>query len=203
MLLVDDHAILLDGLAGLVNSMDGMEVVGTATNVADAITAFDQHAPDFVLTDFTLPDGNATSLIQELRQRQPDLKILVLSMHTELYVAKEVLKAGANGYMLKRAPQAELASALDSIANGEVYVSEEINRLLLADLHKPDPVALLTSREKEVLQLITKEYSNRQIAEALFIGERTVETHRKNLFRKTGAKSLVGLIKYAMANGLD
>ena len=201
--MVDDHAILLDGLAGLVNSMDGMEVVGTATNVADAITAFDQHAPDFVPTDFTLPDGNATSLIQELRQRQPDLKILVLSMHTELYVAKEVLKAGANGYMLKRWPIRLVGRALDSIANGEVYVSEEINRLLLADLHKPDPVALLTSREKEVLQLITKEYSNRQIAEALFIGERTVETHRKNLFRKTGAKSLVGLIKYAMANGLD
>ena len=75
--------------------------------------------------------------------------------------------------------------------------------MLLADINKPNPTELLTSREKEVLKLITKEFSNRQIAEALFIGERTVETHRKNVFRKTGAKSLVGLIKYAMANGLD
>ena len=203
MLLVDDHAIVLDGLASLVNAMDGTEVLGTATSVASALEAFDALSPDFVLTDYTLPDGNATQLVQQLREKAPELKILVLSMHTELYVVKEVLKAGVNGYLQKRDTQGELANALATIANGEVYVSAEINRLLLADMHQPNPTQLLTAREKEVLRLITKEYSNRQIAEALFIGERTVETHRKNVFRKTGAKSLVGLIKYAMANGLD
>ena len=168
-----------------------------------AIEAYNSHLPDFVLTDYTLPDGNATQLVLQLRELNPQLKILVLSMHSELYIVKEVLKAGVNGYMLKRDPQSELATALAAIADDQVYVSAEINRLLLADINKPNPTELLTSREKEVLKLITKEYSNRQIAEALFIGERTVETHRKNVFRKTGAKSLVGLIKYAMANGLD
>ena len=127
----------------------------------------------------------------------------MLSMHSEVHIVKEVLQAGVNGYILKREPHKELAQALESVSEGKVYMSNEINQLLVSDLQQPDPAGLLTSREKEVLKLIVREYSNKQIAEALFIGERTVETHRKNVFRKTGTKSLVGLVKWAMNHGLD
>lgn len=201
-LLVDDHAILLDGLENLIQQHPDCEVVAKAHTVADALLALDRQEVDLLLTDYSLPDGNGLGLVRQAKRKFPNLKVLVLSMHDELHIVKEILKEGINGYLLKKDPHKELLLALVAIEEGKIYLSNEINSLLIQNLDQPDTGKLLTERERQVLHLITREYSNKQIAEALFIGERTVETHRKNIFRKTGSTSLVGLIKFAYANHL-
>jgi DNA-binding NarL/FixJ family response regulator len=123
-------------------------------------------------------------------------------MHDEVHLVKEILKAGVNGYVLKKDTHRELLSAIRDVKESKIYLSSDINKMLITNLNNPDEGKLLTDREREILKLIAKEYTNKNIAEALFISERTVETHRKNIFKKTGTNSLVGLIKFAYANNL-
>ncbi|NVK85727.1 MAG: response regulator transcription factor, partial [Cytophagia bacterium] len=142
------------------------------------------------------------SLVQKVKRINPEIKIIVLSMHDESHLVKEILKEGVNGYVLKKDTKDELLEAIYSVRGGKMYLSNDINSMLVKSLYEPDEGKLLTSREREILQLISKEYTNRDIAEELFISERTVETHRKNIFRKTKTNSIVGLIKFAYANNL-
>ena len=200
--LVDDHAMLLDGLRNLIEADDQLKVNATAGTVEDGVRAVGQHKPDLLISDYNLPDGDGLSLIQKARRLVPDLKVIVLSMHDEPHLVKEILKEGVNGYVLKKDSKDELIKAIYEVRAGRIYLSNDINAMLLRSLHEPDEGKILTAREREVLHLIAQEYSNKQIAEALFISERTVETHRKNIFRKTKTSSLVGLIKFAYANNL-
>ena len=200
--LVDDHAMLLDGLRNLIEADDQLKVNATAGTVEDGVRAVGQHKPDLLISDYNLPDGDGLSLIQKARRLAPNLKVIVLSMHDEPHLVKEILKEGVNGYVLKKDSKDELIKAIYEVRAGRIYLSNDINTMLLRSLHEPDEGKILTAREREVLHLIAQEYSNKQIAEALFISERTVETHRKNIFRKTKTSSLVGLIKFAYANNL-
>jgi DNA-binding NarL/FixJ family response regulator len=200
--LTDDHAILLGGLAKIINSEDDMEVVGTGTSVKETLDKLTQLKVDLLVTDYNLPDGDGLGLVQRVKRKYPDLKIMVLSMHDETHLVKEILKEGIDGYILKKDSHNELISAVRAIKNGKIYLSNEINNMLVKGLYSNDEPKLLTSREREILQLIAKEYTNKDIAGELFISERTVETHRKNIFRKTGTNNLVGLIKFAYANNL-
>ena len=200
--LVDDHAMLLDGLRNLIEADDQLKVNTTAGTVEEGVRAVGQHKPDLLISDYNLPDGDGLSLIQKARRLAPNLKVIVLSMHDEPHLVKEILKEGVNGYVLKKDSKDELIKAIYEVRAGRIYLSNDINTMLLRSLHEPDEGKILTAREREVLHLIAQEYSNKQIAEALFISERTVETHRKNIFRKTKTSSLVGLIKFAYANNL-
>ena len=200
--LVDDHAIMLDGLVALLKTDEDMEIVGTAGTVADAMDFLKMNHLDILITDYNLPDDDGLSLVRKVKRQWPEIKILVLSMHNESHLVKEILKEGIDGYVLKKDSKDELIDALYSIKKGNLYVSSEINSMLVRNLHQPDEQKLLTEREREILKLIAKEYTNKMIAEELFISERTVETHRKNIFRKTKTNSLVGLIKFAYANNL-
>jgi DNA-binding NarL/FixJ family response regulator len=201
-LLVDDHSILLDGLKKLIEEDDMLSVVDAVGSVPDAIRAIDTHKPDLVITDYNLGDDDGLSLVQKTRRLFPDMKFIVLSMHDEAHLVKEILKEGVNGYVLKKDTKEELLEAIYAVRGGKMYMSTEINSMLVKSLYEPDEGKLLTSREREILKLIAREYSNKMIAEELFISERTVETHRKNIFRKTKTGSLVGLIKFAYANNL-
>lgn len=201
-LLVDDHVILLDGIENLLNDEDEFKVMGKASTVADAIVYLKNNPIDLLITDYNLPDGDGLELVRATKRLGKDIKILVLSMHDEAHLVKEILKEGVNGYMLKKDSQDELINAVYAIKNGKTYLSNDINNLLIRGLNQPDGQKLLTEREREILKLITIEYTNKMIAEELNISERTVETHRKNIFRKTKTSSLVGLIKYAYANNL-
>ncbi|HMP98151.1 MAG TPA: response regulator transcription factor [Cyclobacteriaceae bacterium] len=201
-LLVDDHAILLDGVRALLEKEEDVSIVATASSAEQALDLLKQHQPDLLITDFNLPGMDGLSLIRRVKKIFPEIKIIVLSMHDETHLVKEILKEGVNGYILKKDSHKELSEALQQIRNGKVFLSDEINKMLIRGLNFPDDNKLLSEREREILKLIAKEYSNRQIAEELFISERTVETHRKNIFRKTGTSSLVGLIKFAYANNL-
>lgn len=149
-----------------------------------------------------MPGMDGLSLIHLVKRINQNIKIIVLSMHDEVHLVKEILKAGVNGYVLKKDTQNELLQAIREVQAGKVFLSNDINKMLIVNLQNPDEGKLLTDREREILKLIAREFTNKQIAEELFISERTVETHRKNIFKKTGTNSLVGLIKFAYANNL-
>ncbi|WP_305983198.1 response regulator [Roseivirga thermotolerans] len=200
--LVDDHSILLDGLKKLIQEDDMLTVVDAVDNLPDAIRSIDKHKPELVITDYNLGEDDGLSLVQKVKRILPETRFIVLSMHDESHLVKEILKEGINGYVLKKDTKAELLEAIYSVRAGKMYLSSDINAMLVKSLYEPDEGKLLTSREREILQLIAKEYSNKNIAEELFISERTVETHRKNIFRKTKTNSIVGLIKFAYANNL-
>ncbi len=200
--LVDDHHIVLDGLKSMFDQDSWFTIIGTASNAEDAIKAIESNKPDILLTDYSLPGANGLDLCVQVKTKYPDVKRVILSMHDEGVLVKQILKEGVDGYLLKSIQQLELKNALLQIVKGMPYVSPEITRLVLSDLSNEQPTELLSEREREILNLIAKENSNKQIAEKLFISERTVETHRKNIFRKTNTTSLVGLIKYAFANNL-
>lgn len=201
LMLVDDHRIVLDGLKSMFDQDVNFQIEATAGSAEEAMSLLQTKRPDILLTDYRLPDASGLDLCVWIKGKLPNTRRVILSMHDEGALVRQVLKEGVDGYILKSVQQLELKNALHQISRGMPYVSPEITRLLLTDMGQ-QPEELLTSREREVLNLIAKEYSNKQIADKLFISERTVETHRKNIFRKTNTTTLVGLIKYAFANNL-
>jgi two-component system nitrate/nitrite response regulator NarL len=201
-LLVDDHAILLDGIKTLLEKVEGINVTATAQSAEKALQILSDTEVDLVITDFNMPGMDGLSLIHSIKKIKPKIKTIILSMHDETHLVKEILRSGVNGYVLKKDTHHELLKAIHEVEQGKIYLSSDINKILIDNLQNPDDGKLLSDREREIVKLIAKEYSNKQIAEKLFISERTVETHRKNIFKKTGANSLVGLIKFAYANNL-
>ena len=200
--LTDDHAVLLGGLIKILSAEDDLEIVGSAGTVKETLDELTQKNVDLLITDYNLPDDDGLTLVRRVKQKYPEINIIVLSMHDEAHLIKEILKEGINGYILKKDSHEELVSAVRAVKNGKVYLSSDVNTMLMKGLNGTEEQKLLTDREREILKLIAKEYTNRQMAEELFISERTVETHRKNIFRKTGTNNLVGLIKFAYANNL-
>ncbi len=200
-ILVDDHQIMLDGISALLKNDERFSIVGTYTRCAEALA--EMQNVDIVITDIQMPEMNGLEFTKVIRSKFSGVFILALSMSGEDAMVSEMLNAGVNGYVLKNTGQEELKNALMTIVRGETYLSPEIaaalTRALVAQRKEAeDPAPKLTQREIEIIKLIAKEYSNEKIANELFISERTVETHRKNIFRKTGTKGVVGLLKYAM-----
>jgi len=200
-LLVDDHTILLDGIANLL-AKSAYDLIEKANTVNEALDYFKETEFDILITDFNLIDDNGLTLIRKVKKIYPNLKIIVLSMHDEAHLVKEILKEGVDGYVLKKDSHLDLVEALETVNKGKVYLSDDINKILLKSLHHDEETKLLTDREQEILRLIAEENTSKMIAEKLFISERTVETHRKNIFRKTKTNTVVGLLKFAYANHL-
>ena len=201
--LVDDHRIVLDGLVSLLESDPDFIILAALGSGEEVLEFFKKDQPDILLTDYSLPGISGLELTRIIKRDYPKTKVVALSMHDEAHLVKGILKEGVDGYLLKNIQQFELKNAIKQVMLGMPYVSPEITRLLMHDLNHPsEGNSLLTDREKDILRLIAKEFSNKQIAAKLFISERTVETHRKNIFRKTNTTSLVGLIKFAFANNL-
>ena len=198
-LLVDDHPILLEGMKNLIR--DPFEVTHTATSGLAALDYIKSAEFDLLITDYEMPGITGLELVKAARIAQPEIKIIVLSMHDDPAVVKELLRSGVSGYILKKDTYKNLTDALQKVMEGKRFLSDEVAELLI-NLPEEEERGVLTSREIEILKLITKEFNSRQIAEVLFISERTVETHRKNILKKTGATNLVGLVKYAYANNL-
>ena len=200
--LTDDHAVLIGGLIKIIESESDLEVVGSAGSVSETMDKLTQTKVDLLITDYNLPDEDGLTLVRKVKRKYPNIKILVLSMHDEAHLVKEILKEGIEGYLIKKDSHNELINAIYTIKSGKTYLSSDVNKILIKGLNGQEEQRLLTDREREILKLISKEFTNRQIAEELFISERTVETHRKNIFRKTGTNNLVGLIKFAYSNNL-
>lgn len=198
-LLVDDHRILLEGVRNLIN--EPFEVKGTAASGQEALELLKKEDFDILITDYEMPGLTGLELIKAARAAQKEIKIIVLSMHDDPSIVREILREGVNGYILKKDTHKNLSEALKKVVEGRRFLSDEIAEILIQEDPDKDK-GVLTNREVEILRLITKEFNSRQIAEILFISEHTVETHRKNIFKKTGASNLVGLVKYAYANNL-
>ncbi|HEY8387375.1 MAG TPA: response regulator transcription factor [Parasegetibacter sp.] len=203
--IVDDHQIVIDGLIALLEGEPQFEIVLTSNHPTQIISELEDYPVDVLLTDIMMPEMDGRELSIALRKKFPDLKILALSMNGEGKVVNDLINdADISGYVLKNIGKKELVKALEKIASGGIYFSEEVLKEMTraSSVKKESDDAHLTSREIEIIRLIEKEYSNKMIAETLFISERTVETHRKNIFRKTNTGSVIGLIKYAYEHDL-
>ena len=201
--LVDDHRIVLDGLVSLLENDPDFIVLAALGSGEELLEFIKTDQPDILLTDYSLPGISGLEITRMVKRDYPQIKVVALSMHDEGHLVKSMLKEGVDGYLLKNIQQFELKNAIKQVILGMPYVSPEITRLLMHDVNHPaEEQVLLTDRERDILRLIAKEYSNKKMADELFISERTVETHRKNIFRKTNTTSLVGLIKYAYEHKL-
>lgn len=202
--ITDDHQVLVDGLSLLLSGIENIEVAGKNTSPVKALTEIKTLKPSLVLTDIQMPEMSGAELTKQIKRQIPGIKIIALSMFGDYTHINEMINAGADGYILKNSDKNEILNAISAVSRGEQYFSDIVLQELLKannvikSENNPGPRPHVTSREREIIQLIAKEYSNAQIAEALFISERTVETHRKNIFRKTNTKSVVGLLKFAM-----
>lgn len=210
LLLVDDHRLMLEGLIMLLSEEEWIESIKGATSGREALTIIEQERIDVMMVDINMPEMSGLQLSTIVHERFPDTKILALSMYNDNIMIAKMIEAGAMGYVLKSTDISELTDAIFTIASGKRFLSKEVQDIIMQGIYTSNSqineiqpnVIKLTSRETEVLNLIAHEYSNEQIADKLFISERTVETHRKNIFTKTKQKTIVGLIKYAIENEL-
>jgi len=203
--LVDDHQIVIDGLMSLLKGHDKFRFAFATTNPTEVVKKIEQTPIDVLLTDVMMPRLPGNQLARNVREQFPGVKILALSMSGQGDLVNEMINdADISGYVLKNIGKQELISALEKIAGGGIYFSNEVLDELkrTSNRKKKNEEARLTGREIEITRLIEKEYNNKQIAETLFISERTVETHRKNIFRKTNTNSVIGLVKYAYEHKL-
>ena len=206
--IVDDHKMFRDGVSSILNEVSHIEVIWNASNRQDTYKGIEQMMPDIILMDISLGSESGLTLTKDLILRYPEVKILVLSMHQEENYIIKALEVGALGYILKDAGREEMISAIEIVYKGDHYYSKFVSDILIKRLtkgtrpKKSDDKSALTKREKEILKLIAEEYSNPEIAEELFISIRTVDTHRRNLLDKLGAKNTAGLVKHALKIGL-
>ncbi len=197
--IIDDHQMLIDGLKSLLMYEGDISVVGETTDPQTAINEIESYKPDIVLSDINMPKMDGIELAKLIKKKLPDTKIIALSMFGEKETIEQMMRAGASGYILKNTGKKELLEAIKQVSQNNTYLSKEVDETLHAQASHNSPIeSKLSAREIDIVELIAKEYSNAQIAKALFISERTVETHRKNIFRKTNTKSVLGLIKYCI-----
>ncbi|MFN8265939.1 MAG: response regulator transcription factor [Chitinophagaceae bacterium] len=203
--IVDDHQIVIDGLNSLLKGHDRFEIVLETTRPETVPDQLKKQDVDILLTDVQMPVLTGVELAKLVKKQFPSIKIITLSMNGEGSLVNQMIdESDISGYLLKNIGQTEFLIALDKIAAGGIYFSEEVLQEMLkaSERKKESEENHLTNREVEIVRLIEKEYSNKQIAEELFLSERTVETHRKNIFRKTKTNSVIGLIKYAYEHKL-
>jgi two-component system response regulator NreC len=206
-LIADDHGVLRAGLRALLKAEPNLEVVGEAADGAEALRLASAVQPDIVLMDISMPDGGGIEATRRLRELLPEVRVLILTVHDDKSMVQEAIQAGAAGYILKRAAESELVNAIQAVSRGDMYVHLPMTRALQAAaiaMPASDRVAAetLTPREIEVLRLIARGHTNRQIANLLNLSVRTVESHRANLMDKLDLHSRVELVRYAAQHGL-
>ncbi len=201
-LIADDHHLMIDGLQSLLDSVDGIEIVGVAHDGHEAITFASRKPVDVILLDIQMPKMNGFQVAAELKTKRPEIKLLVLTMYDKPGFIRELLESGVDGYVLKNTGKEELVEGIRAVMQGERYFSKEVETIFFDSLKKSkDDTAFLTTREVEIMKLIAREFTSQEIAEQLFLSHFTVDTHRKNIISKLGVKNTAGLIRYAYENG--
>ncbi|PIB35478.1 DNA-binding response regulator [Reichenbachiella sp. 5M10] len=208
-LLVDDHKMIREGIKTFLDDNTSYEIVAEAADGKEALESYTNAQPDVVIADILMPEMTGIEMTEKIREYDAEVKILALTMLSESHHIKQMMKAGANGYLLKNCTEEELYEAISAVVAGKTYYSHEVTDIIVHDSNKRPDVKQrlsleipLTSREQEVLHLICKEYTNAEISEELFIGMRTVDAHKRNLLEKTGCKNVAGLVVYAIERDL-
>ncbi len=203
-LLADDHTIVRQGLKLILSSQPDLQVIGEAANGRETVELAQRLKPDVVLLDVAMPELNGIDATRRMMETNPRLRILVLSMHKEAVYVREILKAGARGYLLKDVIDTELLNAVRSVARGDGYISPAVSGALLSDYRQniTDPADLLTKREREVLQLIAAGKTNKEVAAQLNLSVYTVDSHRGKIMEKLNLHSTGELVRFAIKNGL-
>lgn len=208
LVLVDDHALVRSGLKALLQNQPGLEVIGEASASTELLSLLREKTPDIILMDLSLPGIDGVELTRQIQQLYPTVKVLVLTMHEDESYLLRAIKAGAAGYVLKKAADAELLSAIHTVYTGGTVIPTSLAVSLIKEMAQPPaekPQAtpdILSEREKEVLRLIALGYSNQEIANALFLSIKTVETHKARIMEKLNLKKRSELVRYAMNHNL-
>lgn len=202
-LIADDHQIVIDGLSSLIKNEKHINVVAEAKDGKQVLDILEKVTINIAILDIEMPklDGVQTTL--KIKELYPDIKIIILTMYNKAELIKNIISAGADGYILKNKGKEELVKAINIINDGEEYFGDEVTKTLITDLkqkEKQEQLIRLTRREKEVLKLIADGKTTPQISKILFIAPPTVETHRRNLIDKTGVPNSKGLVKFALQN---
>jgi len=207
-LLADDHTLIRAGIRALLEKLPGVEVAGVASDGREVIDLIKTHQPDMVLMDISMPGLNGLQALARITRDFPQVRVIILSMHPNDEYVLQALKSGASGYLLKRAATAELATALKGVVGGEVYLSREIasrflKRFPLQQIARStNPLEQLTSRQREILQLLAEGQTTKAIASILKVSDKTVEYHRAKLMEALKIFDIPGLVRFAMRTGL-
>jgi two-component system response regulator NreC len=203
-LLADDHAVVRQGFKLILAAQPDMEIVGEAGNGREAVELAENLKPDVVVMDVAMPELNGIEATRRLAESVPHARVVALSMHKDSVYVREILRAGARGYLLKDSVAADLVSAVRGVARGEGYLSPGVSNAVLDDYrrHVTNPIDLLTSREREVLQMLAEGKTNKEIATVLNLSVYTVDAHRGRIMEKLNLHSINELVRFALRNGL-
>jgi DNA-binding NarL/FixJ family response regulator len=207
-LLADDHTLVRAGVRALLEKLPGMQIVGEASEGREVIDLIKAHQPDVVLMDISMPGLNGLQALARITRDFPAVRVLILSMHPSDEYVLQALKSGARGYLLKRAATAELPAAVQSVASGEIYLSREIASQFLKKFPLQHiagstcPLERLTSRQREILQLLAEGQTTKAIASILKVSDKTVEYHRAKLMAGLSIFDIAGLVRFAVRTGL-
>lgn len=209
-LIVDDHQLMIEGLKVLLEDEESISKVYGANSSDMAFELLEKYEIDVVLMDVNMPKVTGIEATELMKEKFPNIKVVALTMHDDISIITKMIKAGASGYLLKRTQMNEVLEAIKTVYYNKKYLSNNTQKIIMDNLMSADELLkdekdekpILSARELEVLKLIAQEFTNEEIGEKLFISERTVEAHRRNIFIKTKTKSIVGLMKYAIINGL-
>ena len=203
-LIADDHGVVAEGLKHLVEAQPDMEVIACVADGREAVQLAREAQPDVVLMDLSMPELNGADATRAIVQRDPNCRVIVLSMYAEREYVRRALKAGAMGYVVKRSAAKEVVDAIRAAHAGQRYLSPRVADVLIEDHaeDRDDPLARLSAREREVLQLIAEGRTGAEIAERLALSQKTVETYRARLIEKLGIRDVPGLVRFAIQRGL-
>jgi len=203
-LIADDHEVVAEGLRHVIEAQPDLEVVGLAPDGREAIRLARELHPDVVIMDLSMPELNGADAARAILEREPDCKVIVLSMYSEREYVRRALKAGAAGYVVKRSAAKEVVDAIRAVYSGQKYLSPRIADVVIDDYSggEDDPLAKLSGREREVLQLLAEGRTGAQIAERLSLSQKTVETYRARLVEKLGIRDTAGLVRFAIQRKL-
>jgi DNA-binding NarL/FixJ family response regulator len=204
--IIDDHEVVINGLKSMLSNESEVNIVLTANNGEQLLRQLETNRPDVLLMDIQMEGMDGVELTRQVHKLNPNIRIIAFSSFDDTRYVRQIIRNGANGYLLKNAAQQTIVEAIKTVIKGEEYLDESIKKLLLQESITGQRRSIyeipLTKREKEILKLIAEEYTNQQIADTLFISLRTVETHRLNITQKLGVKNAAGLVKEAIKRGL-
>jgi DNA-binding NarL/FixJ family response regulator len=204
-LIADDHGVVAEGLKHLVEAQSDMEVVACVGDGREAVQQAHDTRPDVVLMDLSMPELNGADATRAILQRDPKCRVIVLSMYAQREYVRRALQAGAAGYVVKRSAAKEVVDAIRAVHAGQRYLSPRVADVVLEDYtdeKRDDPLARLSAREREVLQLLAEGRTGAEIAQRLSLSQKTVETYRARLVEKLGIRDLAGLVRFAIQRGL-